>query len=219
MTLSFVPRTDLMTNHRRLRRFAAACAIAPGLLAGCANSSQFTAGRLPYGGEGGTQTASAAGTPQDPFAARGTAAGAVQPAAGQQGFDAAAFAQHGGAPTAPAGQQPPATGFVAQGSPQMGTAQHQAAYPQQDGNPFAQASAEESAFAGDAQWATFETPAAPAAESNPFAEIQGQPAVSRAVAPEPLPTITPAGGSGSRWQPEGQVATAPAADEFLPPVQ
>ena len=67
-----------MTTQRRLRRFAAACALAPGVFAGCANSSQFTAGRLPYGGEGGTQTASAGGTPQDPFAGQGAAAGAVQ---------------------------------------------------------------------------------------------------------------------------------------------
>jgi len=221
MIPSFVPRTDAMTTHRRLRRLAAACAFAPGLFAGCANSSQFTAGRLPYGG---AQTASAGGTPQDPFAAQGASGGSAQPpAGGQQAFDPAAFARTSAAQGVPPGQQPPASGFVAQGGqPSMGSAPHQTGYSQSpSGNPFSQASGEAPEFSDQTQWATFETPAAPPAESNPFAEIAGQPAVSRTtVAPaESLPTITPGGGSGGAWQPQGQVATTQATDEFLPPVQ
>ena len=46
----------------------AAAALALGLFAGCANSSQFTAGRMPYGG--GELASASSASRQDPFLAQ-----------------------------------------------------------------------------------------------------------------------------------------------------
>jgi hypothetical protein len=209
-----------MTISRRFRRVAAACAFAPALVAGCANSSQFTAGRLPYGG---AQTASAEASPQDPFLAQAGGAQAAQPTAGMPagqppGMESFPPSGSGSAPAYNTAQAPPA-GFT----PQVGTPvvdPHQAAYLQQQAeNPFIQASASASQVQGQTEWANFETPAAPA-ESNPFAEIQGQPAVARGgvgptVSAESLPQITPAGAATDSWEPAPAIASQ--GDEFLPP--
>jgi hypothetical protein len=221
MTPPLEPRTDAMTIHRRFRRrLAAACVLTPGLLAGCANSSQFTAGRLPYGG---AQTASAEAAPQDPFAAqRGGSASIPVPADGRQDLNPGAFAQNGaGSPQTFATAQTPQAGFPQGGQAPAGLVPHQAAYAQPSGNPFEQAASETSPFSDQTEWATFETPAAPPAESNPFAEIEGRPAVARRTAApaESLPQITPKQAAGSPWQPRGQMAASQSADEFLPPVR
>lgn len=213
-----------MTTSLRICRLAAACSFAPALLAGCANSSQFTAGRLPYGGE---RTASSEGSPQDPFLAQGREGQIAQPTngmpgqlSGTQGFVQGASGSgpaYGPAQQSQTGFAPPA------GMPPQGADSHQAAYLQQQAaNPFIQASATAPQFGSQAEWANFETPAVPA-ESNPFADIEGQPAVTRggAVPSSPsgsLPQITPAGGSTDAWE-STPALTSQESEEFLPPAR
>lgn len=209
-----------MTTSRRFRRLAAACTFAPALLAGCASSSQFTAGRLPYGG---TQAASSEASPQDPFLAQAGGARTALPASGMSaglpGTGGPAQVGPGSAPAHHIAQAPQGGSAPPAGAP--AAAPHEAAYVQQPENPFIQASASAAQVQGQAEWADFEVPAVPA-ESNPFAEIQGQPAVTRGTAApvasaEPLPRITPAGTATDSWEPAPAVAAQ--GDEFLPPTR
>lgn len=206
-----------MTTCRRFsRRFAAGCVLASGLATGCANSSQFTAGRLPYGG---AQTASAGASTQDPFLARAASAG---PRAGGGTTAGQAFGTQALAQDAPG--QPPAfdtggaapTRFAPDGVPRQGANPYETAYLAQPAdNPFAAAQTPDGA-----EWVSFET--APA-DSDPFAEVAGQPPVPR-YAPsrtsgDGMPQITPGGTPADPWQPRPSATTSHGSEEFLPPVQ
>lgn len=202
-----------MTTCRRFsRRFTAGCVLASVLATGCVNSSQFTAGRLPYGG---ARTASTEASTQDPFLARAASAG--QPAgdgtAGGGAFGTPAVAQD--VPAQPPTFSAAPARFAPAGAPRRGANPYETAYLAQPAdNPFAEAQAPD-----DAEWVSFET----AAEPDPFAEVAGQPAVSRRppsqATGDGMPQITPGGSSTDPWQPRASTAASNADDEFLPPVQ
>lgn len=232
-----------MTLFRRLPgRRAAAVALGCGLFAGCANQSQFTAGRMPYGG--GELASASSASRQDPFLAQAEEARQAEGAPADGRYAAGPRVAQGGRPQyslqeysyrggqgqqgefgapgefAPASQMPAGnmpTGQMARQTP-GGSNSYQAAYRQAQ-NPFDPPAAPP---AGPVQPAGYQ---APAAETNPFAEIEGQSAASAgsirqtSATAEPLPQIVPAGGTRESWS-SGQTTTAAfESEEFLPPVR
>ncbi|MBA3315334.1 MAG: hypothetical protein M3552_02225 [Planctomycetota bacterium] len=194
--------------------------------AGCANSQQFTAGRLPYGG--GDVTAA---SPRDPF----LTPGAAEPRAHSQVADAspqmlsqqAAFPGTSNNPamrtqTAPQTAALPSSPYrddnpFQQPTPVHNT--HQAAYvPTDSDDPFAARPTTMSApsqTAPSIEQMSFEMPVGVTA-SNPFAEVQGQanPAMPYQA---PMPQIVPLDGATDSWQPSVTTTSSAQADEFLPP--